>query len=398
MLDFMSQYNEHWQGKFEQFSAAQTGEFEKNIDAVKTAFQEQVATENQAVLAAEAARQAEAINTQLAQQWATAMQQESKGRNSAASARISALEELEAQVEGVSTVVGTRQQYETTARKVHAITLSAMALRTALDAGAPLTQQVAAMKVAAGSEPSVLSALDALPASLFGRKGPATRYALDMAFRQSIEEARVAALTPAVGGIAARWVGRIATWLVLAEVPEPQTVGATILAAGMSSGAGGGTPQSGMAQVAFTAKGLVNSLSTSVTGKDAGSHVQAAKAEALNAISTSTKSVRANVDEAVSGAVRSDLGKEAAEFLSRARAALPPPGESVNATVAILNKAEHAWAAGNLHRTVALLEQLRGLPAAAVKLWLNEATKRALAEQAVSVSNAYASSVAGSLY
>lgn len=398
MLDFMSQYNEHWQGKFEQFSAAQTAEFEANIDAVKQAFATQLEQENRAVLAAEAARQAESINSQLAQQWAEAMQKESEGRNTAASARVQALEELQAQVQGVATVVGTRQQYETTARKVHAITLSAMALRSALDAGQPLTQHAAAMKVAAGDEPAVMAALDALPASLFGRKGPATRFALDMSFRQSMEEARVAALTPSVGGVAARWVGRVASWLVLSEVPEPKTVGAQVLAAGMASGAGGAAPQNGMAQVASTAKSLVNTVSSSVTGKDADSHVAAAREEAMKALSTTAQSVRTNVGEAVSGAVPSDFSKEASEFLSRARAALPPPGENVDATVAILNKAENAWAAGDLHRTIALLEQLRGLPAAAVKPWLSDATKRALAEQAVAVSNAYASSVAGSLY
>ncbi|CAE7671304.1 mic60 [Symbiodinium sp. KB8] len=395
ILEFMSEYNAHWQGRFEEFSAAQTSAFQADVQAAKQAFQQQVAEENSRILQAEAARLEADIRMQVTTQLSQAVQKEAAARAAAAAARVEALDELRAKVEGVSTVVGTRQEYETTARRVHSITLSALALSAALDKGAPLTDEVAAMRVAVAEEPGVAAALDAIPPHVFGRRGAPTRFALDNKFKAALAEARVAALTPAAGGVLSRWIGRATAALLLSPVPTPATPAADVLAAGKDAAS---APRGGVAAVSSTVQGAIESVASTSTGQAVGAHVASARQSALSAVSSTAQSVRSGVSEAVAGALPEGFVSEAGEFLSRARQALPPPGESTATSLALLQQAEEAWAAGDLHRTVALVEQLRGLPAAEMKGWLAAATTRAIVEQAVAVSHAYASSVAGSLY
>ena len=218
----------------------------------------------------------------------------------------------------------------------------------------------------------------------------------DTSLRAALDEARIAALTPSSGGVLGRWVGKLASFLMLREVPVPAPEGKEFLQVGLATDRRGG-----VAAVADAAGSLVHTLDTvsaSVTGQTASAQLQSARDGAVSALQRAAGSVRSGIEDAVTSSLPQDFSKEAGEFISRARTALPPPGENVSATMDILDQAEKAWCAGDLHRTIALLQQLRGLPAAAVHSWLAAASTRALAEQAVSVSTAYATSVAGSLY
>lgn len=403
LTEFIAQNDDHWAQRFEEYSHAVRNVADKEVDAerakLSAASESELAAAKDALakaskvalekekklfeekMTAEAEAQVSAIRAQLFDRVA----QET-------SARLSDLTNMQSRVGAVSQRFAERAAYEKESRTAHRLSGAVFGLQNALERRAPATQEVAALKVAGGSDPVLAVALAMLPDEVHSASGIPTRAQLQGSFRDISKKARRAALTPTgASGVISQALGAAKSMLVLpspasgssvADLEKPVSTGPSLLDKAKDT----------FVSVKSTVMDLAAKMNLG-GGRGNQGHADAARADTPAATPSSENLSAVSTQLAVHANKVLDRAKEIAEAANVKSADI----QRINA---IFDSAEAAVAAGDLRAAVQDLQKLeaQALPAEAVNEWVRNAQLRMQADRAARLARARAVILTASLY
>ncbi len=301
----------------------------------------------------------------------------------------------------VDNLLSQREAYEKVAAKVHRIALASSALQRALDAAAPCTQEVAALRVVSEGDPVIAKALALLPDTVHGAKGIPSTYALQYHFQSVAKAARRAAQVPEGYGLFGQAVGTATAVFVVPAASAIETVKRTIIPSESPSMP---SPYQAWPYLAPVFNGVskafdsVSGMVTGAVGKPAAAPAPVAAPAAgatSGSVSSSTAAAPgAKKDEQLLGGAASKAMEKGKELVDRAE----DVSTEVRRELSVLEQADLLVAQGNLKAAVEVLGKLRGPSADAVRDWCRAAGMRMDADRAVGIVRARSALLTASMY
>ncbi len=312
--------------------------------------------------------------------------------------RLAALNALQGKLAALEKNLGVRASYERNSARVQRITLATLALSRALERPGAVTQEVAALQVAADGDPIVKKAILLLPREVHSTQGVATRFELRERFSSVARAGRVAALTPEEGGVVGAVVGAAKASIVL-----PAT-----RAAGEAKAAVTDLQNKALAAIQApvdAAKSLYKGASDLLRPWVGSSTSSSSSGATAKTTTTTTTEAPATSSSPLSASGVPDTVLEAANAAADAgRRVLATASEVTDETTRVrdlFDEAELAVAHGDFVRAIRVLNRIGGsskYAAEVVEDWVLDARARLEADAAVDLIQARATVLSASLY
>lgn len=297
--------------------------------------------------------------------------------------RNNALSALRARVAALNTLLTDRQAYEKASARVHRIELAVLALINASDRPVPLTQEMAALKVAGSGDALIDRAVALMPKEAHGARGIPSVADLQLRYARDVAAtARTAAFTPVEGGVVGHALAAASARLVPRSPRSNGTgkeeVPASVVAAPASEESVSG-PRSPLSPIA--------------------PYVSEAIKTVREATGTADASTPAEVASKVLPAAVVEGAKRGLDNLASIQTAAKEKASEVERVREALDAVEDLVAGGQIERAVDTLTVMRdGLVADVVKDWVRDAQLRVAADRAAKLARARAGVLAATLY
>lgn len=296
------------------------------------------------------------------------------------------LRKLQVRVGAVDEALKARGSYESAAQRLTRIALCTQALLLALNRPEPATQEVAALRVAAGDDPVVTRALAKLPAEVHSARGVPTMANLQTRFWVVAEAARVAAVVPEGTGAVGQAFGAATSALLIDKRPRSMD---EYLSSPSATTAAAKAPAPAAAAETHAEAPVLASAITSTWRAVVGAVSSLLPGSAAPGGSAPSSPLPAEVSQTAKQAVATvkeltDSAKELSSDISRTRT--------------VVDTAAAQVAAGDLTAAIGTLHELGGSAGDVVSDWVAAARLRVAADQAAAIARTRAVLLTAALY